>query len=460
MKLTNGILIEITKELNEIYSSSFISNIYMINSTDLIISFSKNRKDILLISLDEKEPYIYHSSNILKVETVTNKTLEVIRKELNDSFLINIEVINNDRIICFNFKKRDDYYNEVFKKLIIELIPTKTNLILTDENNVVLYTKKIKDLSSKFPIIKGIKYNPEPNINNQIYNEDLNEYKSYVDFKYVYSLRKRKEEKFKPILVKLKGRIKKNNRREEVLLLDYNKSKDDLSYLEIGNMILTLQNEIDELKEYLINASYNQYDFENSPIKNAEKAFSLYKKAKSKIYHDEIELNKIKEDNEKYENIISNFYYYNEEDLFDINEELHLINTNTKNNKANKHKNKLNYIEVDGYKIFFGKSEKQNDILTFSYASKEDTFIHINGYHGAHVIIKGENYPNNVFIFALEVALLLSNKEEGELNYTKIKNVRRGNKKGLAILKERKTVYINKINEDTKKILMTNQQSI
>ncbi|MGM9873674.1 MAG: NFACT RNA binding domain-containing protein [Bacilli bacterium] len=459
MRLTNGILINISNELNELYNFSFISNIYMINSTDIIITFSKNRKDVLLVSLDEKEPYIYHSNNITKVDTIINKTLEHLRKELNDSFLTKIEVINNDRVICFTFKKRDDYYNEVIRKLIIELIPTKTNLIITDEKDVVIFANKTRDISFKRPILKGIKYESESNVNNLIFEGDLKEYKSYINEKYLYCLEKRKEEKFRPFLIKIKGRIKKNNRREELLLLDYNESKNNLQYLEIGNMILTLQNDIDELKKYLSSVSYDLYDDDTNPINNANKAFLLYKKAKSKIYHDEIELEKIKEENENLNSIINNFYYLNEDDLFDINEQYHLVSVKN-NNKKEKHKNKLYFIEYQNYKIFFGKSDKQNDNLTFSYAKKEDTFLHVSGYKGAHVVIKGENFSDEVLIFAASIALTLSNKNDGDVDYTLIKNVKRGNKKGLALLKERKTIHLNKINQNVKDILIKNQKSI
>lgn len=458
MKLTNGILLNVIKELNELYLYSHVSNIFMINSKELIFSFSKNRKDYLFVSLNENDPYIYHSCEIEKIDTTINKTIETLRKELSNGFLNKIEMINNDRIISFEFKKRDDYYNEIKRTLIIELIPTKTNILIVDENNIILYTNKVKDISSNRPLIKGIKYIPLNNDNNSLFNDDYSQYTNQVLARYLSSIERRKEEKFKPFLTKIKGRLKKNERREILLKEDYNKSKNNLYLIDVGNMILTLQNEMDQLNEYLLDISYKDYDYSISPIKNAEKVFQLYKKAKSKIYHDEIELEKIKEENLKIKNIIDSFYYLNEDDLYDINNEFHLINN--KNSKKEKHKNKINYIEYKNHKIYFGKSDKQNENLTFSFANKDDIFLHIDGYHGAHILIKDNDLNDDTLLFAGKIALLLSNKKEGDINYTKIKNVKRGDKKGLVYLKERKTIHINKIEDSIKNILISNQKSI
>ncbi len=55
-----------------------------------------------------------------------------------------------------------------------------------------------------------------------------------------------------------------------------------------------------------------------------------------------------------------------------------------------------NKVDYKGYTIYYGKNNKQNEVVTFEIASPEDIWLHIKMGAGAHVIIKGGQVPDRV----------------------------------------------------------------
>lgn len=93
-------------------------------------------------------------------------------------------------------------------------------------------------------------------------------------------------------------------------------------------------------------------------------------------------------------------------------------------------------IHCDGVTYLFGKNAVQNDYLSFLYATKKDRlWFHVKDRRGAHVILQKDDPSDEEILRACEFALLASRLEQGEVQYTAHKNVRRGASKGQAILK-------------------------
>lgn len=124
---------------------------------------------------------------------------------------------------------------------------------------------------------------------------------------------------------------------------------------------------------------------------------------------------------------------------------------NDKNGKEKKKKAKqkkqknINFINLNETKIFYGKSDKQNDELTFKIADFKHTFLHISTSPGAHIVIAKNNPTEEELLFGAELALILSKKNDGDVNYALIKDLKKGNKLGLVVLKKYQTIHINKI---------------
>ena len=98
-------------------------------------------------------------------------------------------------------------------------------------------------------------------------------------------------------------------------------------------------------------------------------------------------------------------------------------------------------MEIDGYTLFIGKNDKQNDYILSKLSNANDFWFHIKDAPSAHIIVKNNNklesLPNNVI---LSVAKLLKNISFGQdaskvsIIYTLKKYVNKGTSKGLAFV--------------------------
>ncbi len=125
-----------------------------------------------------------------------------------------------------------------------------------------------------------------------------------------------------------------------------------------------------------------------------------------------------------------------EGDLAQIKEELiqsgyikrHTGGKNTKKQKLTSPP--LHYISSDGYHMYVGKNNLQNEELTFKFASGGDWWFHAKGIPGSHVIVKagGEELPDRTFEEAARLAAYYSknrNSEKVEIDYIQRKHVKK-----------------------------------
>ena len=70
----------------------------------------------------------------------------------------------------------------------------------------------------------------------------------------------------------------------------------------------------------------------------------------------------------------------------------------------------FHYISSDGYHIYVGKNNFQNEELSFKFASGNDWWFHAKGQPGSHVIVKtnGDELPDRTFEEAGKLAAYYS----------------------------------------------------
>lgn len=73
--------------------------------------------------------------------------------------------------------------------------------------------------------------------------------------------------------------------------------------------------------------------------------------------------------------------------------------------------------EVDGFEVLVGKSARENDELTFRIGRPHDTWLHVAGFSGSHVIVRdprgtGDEPPRAVLERAAELAAWNSKARE------------------------------------------------
>ena len=126
----------------------------------------------------------------------------------------------------------------------------------------------------------------------------------------------------------------------------------------------------------------------------------------------------------------------NEADLKGVKDELIQYGYIKKSNKGKKKQAKskpLHFVTEDGYHIYVGKNNLQNDELTFNFAKDNDWWFHSKKIHGSHVIVKvkdNEELPDHIFEIAANVAAYYSSARESnkvEIDYVQKKEVKKPN---------------------------------
>ena len=185
-------------------------------------------------------------------------------------------------------------------------------------------------------------------------------------------------------------------------------------------------------------------DPNKTAMENAQKYFDKYNKQK-RTFEALSELIKETSDDITYLESISNALDIarSEDDLAEIKEEL--INAGYVKRRFTKKKVKiknkpLHYISSDGFHMYVGKNNIQNDELTFHFANGGDWWFHAKGCPGSHVIVKteGNELPDRTFEEAGKLAAYYSKakgNDKVEIDYVEKKHVKKpgGAKPGFVV---------------------------
>lgn len=169
---------------------------------------------------------------------------------------------------------------------------------------------------------------------------------------------------------------------------------------------------------------------------NAKKYFDRYGKLK-RTYETLSELTvQVKEEIDHLESIAASLDIAEQEsDLVEIKEELIAAGYIRRKGGTKKEKvtsRPFHYISSDGFHMYVGKNNFQNDELTFKFAVGNDWWFHAKGQPGSHVIVRtgGAELPDSTFEEAARLAAHYSRgrgQEKVEIDYVEKKHVKKPN---------------------------------
>jgi predicted ribosome quality control (RQC) complex YloA/Tae2 family protein len=338
--------------------------------------------------------------------------------------------------------------------LVVEVIPHKSNLIILNSERKIIFALHNTTLESYHIVMKGLYY--EPPKKNESFNDfeegtSLKEIENYAEEYLLLAKEKRLKEKYEFVYKYVKTRIKSLKSKILVLKKEIEKANENLTYQEHGNMLLAYLNDKETLEEY-IKEHHLKLDEDLSIGQNANVYFKKYKKAKRTIEMDNKELIKTLKDIEKLEVLQAQLPYMNDEDMFQLVKEYfpHKLNVQDKKKAI---KNNVSFIQVNNTKIYYGKNAKQNEEITFKIGKKDEYYFHIKDYHGSHVVVANSNPTNEEKLIAAELCLILSGKNAGDVQFTQLKNVKKGGSDGLALLNTHQLITIKNVREGTFNLL-------
>ena len=143
-----------------------------------------------------------------------------------------------------------------------------------------------------------------------------------------------------------------------------------------------------------------------------------------------------------------------EADLEEIRQELSAggyVRLDSAKKRMKQHKTApMRFESTDGFPIYVGRNNRQNDELTFKLARKDDIWCHASKVHGSHVIIScgGAKVPDDTVTQAAQLAAYYSEATGGQniaVDVTAVKQVKKvpSGKPGMVIYHTYRTAIVN-----------------
>ena len=110
----------------------------------------------------------------------------------------------------------------------------------------------------------------------------------------------------------------------------------------------------------------------------------------------------------------------------------------------------MRFVSTDGWPIYVGRNNRQNEELTFRSARKDDLWLHASKVHGSHVIIAcgGQSVPDDTVTQAAQLAAHYAETKGGQniaVDVMPVKQVKKipNGKPGMVIYHTYRTVIVN-----------------
>lgn len=175
-----------------------------------------------------------------------------------------------------------------------------------------------------------------------------------------------------------------------------------------------------------------------SSVRNAQKYFKLYKKAKGARDNALAMRESVQNEIEYLIGVRTQIQNaFSTEELEEIRSELEELKfirreQKAKRKKAVKKSMPSRFISSDGYEIYVGRNNYQNDFLTFKIASANDMWLHVKDRPGSHTVIinkdKAVSIPDSTLYEAAVLAAFYSSAGTGakaEVDYTLCRYVKK-----------------------------------
>lgn len=393
-------------------------------------------------------PEIYHIS-FMSTENEIKRRLEIpkqppmfcmlLRKYIEGCRISDAKVVENERIFELHFETFDEFSQRRFLCFSVELMGKHSNVILYDKESMLVLgcAHNIGAEKNRYRELRGgIKYVYPPKkdklalsneLKKQFANLAENEITQYLNTEtYRPAISGDRYTLFAELLENAKTqasvsemldnyysniqelKILKNTKNKLANIVDtrYKKNKNSISKIET---LLSKRENGEKYKKYgelLTSNLFLKTDYENQvqlfdytdnseitiPLdntktmnENAQRYFRLYTKFKNTKAKSLEILNNLKTEKEYLENILYSIEAAEcIEDLYEIEAELGIENSNIKH----KSENSIKKVQINGFDIYIGKNNKENDIIISKLSKDEDYWFHTRLCAGSHILLK------------------------------------------------------------------------
>lgn len=417
---------------------------------------------------DKKNPLDFNTDEFNKLLDECNSNIETYKffytNYIGISPLIGKEVCFNSRI---DIDRPIGSLNLEEKKSLLNSFITIMDKVKKDSYNPVLIKNNFEADYLDFHATDINQFGNQ----NKVYLNSISEVldKYYLKNDTLDRVSQKSQSIKKSIQTKLERSLNKLSKQKQELLESEDRGKykvyadlisANLYRIEKGSSEIELENFYTENMEKI----KVPLDKRHSPAENAQRYYKKYSKLKHAQSLLLKQIPETKEEIDYLENVLISIDNCTEViELDEIKEEL-IKEGYLKGNLKKKKKKEViskphHYISSDGFHIYVGKNNKQNDYLTLRFAHKEDLWLHIQNQPGSHVIITKKN--NSISDTSLEEAATLAayyskgkNSSNVAIDYTERKNVKKPKnaKTGMVIYENFNTIFVTPSKEQIEKM--------
>ena len=202
---------KMVKELEENILNGRINKINNLSTDEFVFSVRKGKNLKLFLSASSSASRIQLTNNSFENPSTPSNFCSVLRKYLTGGIILEINQVNNDRIVIFKIKNFDDLGYEKYYYLISELMGKHSNIILTNEDNIILESlKNSYSLEYKRSTISNMEYTFPPTV------EKINpfDFSSYSDIEFSNDDKKFLMKSFYGVSVLLNNYFQKNSKED------------------------------------------------------------------------------------------------------------------------------------------------------------------------------------------------------------------------------------------------------
>lgn len=440
------------------------SNIILLNKERKIVDSIKhigsnmNRYREVLPGCDYVIPPIKEKVNPLEIST------DKLQNYLNEQTEGSVSNLLTDKFLGVSKPLSKEICGEFYGNKVKELSLNEKDTIIS---SFLHFMTKIKSMDFKYIIF----YDSSSMFDYYIcpleqYSNSVMEYYdspgSLLDVYYSQkNLKDTLKQKFNDIFKLITNLIERNSKKIQIHISKLEECKGFEEWKIYGDLIMANQYVLKKCPEEaelenFYDPNYSKIkiklDVDLTSVENAQKYYKRYAKEKSTI---EVVKNQLKGSQE--EQIYLESILFNLENATDvgtieeIKSELWEHGYIKRKIKASKQQKTIpyHYKSSDGYEIYVGKNNNQNDYLTTKFAVSSDMWMHTKNIPGSHVIIKSKNggVSETALTEGAKLAAYYSkskNSTNVPVDYTEKKNVKKpsGAKPGMVIYYTNKTIYV------------------
>lgn len=336
-----------------------------------------------------------------------------------------------------------------FEEITKELLESETLYRYKKEFHMLPLTH-LQETPKKFPLMEGLA-------------------RLYQDNEQKIRIQEQCGDVFKTVDREIKRLSKKIPRLEESLAdsMDYDR------YREYGDLLFAWLPTLKKEKEIVLPSFETEEDIQ-IPIDmrydlkdNAKLFYKKYHKLKrsqdyltEQILHAQDELS-------YYEQLQEQLKHCSVDDALEIREELvkNRILMEKKNGIRRKKKGTPHVLHLvfDGWEVYAGKNNLQNQYVTHKIGRKDDLWFHVKDYHGSHVVLKSEEPDEEQIRFCASLAAYFSKGKDSSsvpIDYTKISQLKKvpGSQPGFVTMKSYRTIYIDPDSSEIEETIQKHQK--